>query len=180
MTEVVVATLNVTFNTDEDAGTAGRGTIKLEIDDREDGLNGGDTSFSPGDDAYFFMFKDESVTLITNTPVSTAGGVSSAGSGIKAIEDQISFTNSDTSSLNYPPNGGVSLEWFGRSYALSGTTLSINNTLPEISGSELKIPGGKKVIGVLKCTYNTTGSLWKLSSVPVDITEVVIVAIGTV
>lgn len=180
MSEVVVATLNVTFDVDNADGDGNQGTIKLEIDDREDGLNGGDTSFAPGDDAFFFLFKDANVTLVTDVPTSTAGGVSSAGSDVKEVEDQISFSNSDTSSLNYPPNGSVTMEWVGRSYELKGTTLSRNSSLPEVNGSQLKMSGGKKMIGVLKCTYNSTGSLWKLSSVPEDITEVVIVAIGTV
>lgn len=46
MTEVVVATLNINFDAD---AAGGQGILKLELDDREDGLNGGDTSFAPGD-----------------------------------------------------------------------------------------------------------------------------------
>ena len=47
MAEIVVATLNVNFS--EDAESSKSGVLKLEIDDRENGLNGGDTSFQPGD-----------------------------------------------------------------------------------------------------------------------------------
>ena len=65
MTELVVATLNINFSADT---TAAQGQIKLEIDDRPEGLNKGDTSFAPGDTAYFFLFKDENVTLLTSIP----------------------------------------------------------------------------------------------------------------
>jgi hypothetical protein len=177
MTEVVVATLNVNFSA-ESEGTGG--SIKLEIDDREDGLNGGDTSFAPGDDAYFFLFKDANVTLITDIPERTAGGVTSASSATKVVDEYLTFSNSDTSSLGYPPDGSVTMTWQGRSYQLSVTTLSTNTALPEVSGSELRMAGGKKVIGILRCQYDSTGSLWKLSNVPEDIADVLVFAIGTV
>jgi hypothetical protein len=178
MAEVVVATLNVSFG--EDTATT-QGNLKLELDDREDGLNGGDTSFAPGDDAYFFLFKDANVDLITTTPITTAGGVSAASdpTGTKAIDENISFSNSDTSSLGYPPDGAVDANWLGKSYRLSGTTLIPDTTKPNIIGSELKMEGGKKMIGILNCKYNSTGSLWKLSNVPQDFKEAMVIAIGT-
>lgn len=180
MTEVVVATLNINFA--DDTGGANQGALKLEIDDREDGLNGGDTSFSPGDNAYFFLFKDETVTLLTTRPLVTAGGVTAASpaTGIKAVDENITFSNTDTGSLGYPPDGAVTMEWLGRSYELSGTTFRSNTALPEVNGSELSMAGGKKVFGLLKCTYNSTGSLWKLLNVPTDIPEVLALAVGTV
>lgn len=177
MAEVVVATLNVNFDADT---TAASGVLKLEIDDREDGLNGGDTSFSPGDNVYFFMFKDDSVTLTTTVPQRTAGGITSAGSGTKSVDEYITFSNSDTASLGYPPDGAVSMEWVGSCYRLNRTTLVLNTTLPEVDGSELRMAGGIQVIGILHCTYQSTGSLWKLSGVPRDIPEVVVFAVGTV
>lgn len=179
MTEVVVATLNINFDAD---AAGGQGILKLELDDREDGMNGGDTSFAPGDDAYFFLFKDDAVTLITTIPKSTAGGVSAASpsTGTKAVDENVSFSNSDTSSLGYPPDGSVTMEWLGRAYELKGTELLPYSTLPEVNGSELKIAGGKKVVGILHCTYSSVGSLWKLSSVPVDLPESMVIAIGTV
>lgn len=177
MAEVIVATLNVNFSAD--TGQTVGGSLKLEIDDREEGLNSGDTSFSPGDDAYFFMFKGDNVTLITPTPERTAGGVTSAGTGTKDIDENITFSNSNSSSLGYPPDGAVTMTWLGRSFTLSGTTLSPNNSIPQLSGSELKMTGNKNAIGVLRCQYQSTGSLWKLSGVPDDITDVLLVAIGT-
>lgn len=175
MAEVIVATLNVSFG-DDTTGDS-QGVLKLEIDDRENGLNGGDTSFSPGDDAYYFLFKDANVTV--NEHETTAGGKSSQGTGVKQIDENITFTNSDSSSLGYPPDGAVTRKWLGRSFEISGTTVSPNSTLPDVDGSNLTMPGGKKVAGVLNCVYTSTGDLYKLSSVPKDILDVLIIAIGT-
>lgn len=179
MTEVVIATLNVNFSSDDAAGDV-TGTIKLEIDDREDGLNAGDTSFAPGDDAYFFMFKDANVTLLTTVPERTAGGVTGVGSGTKEISENVTFSNSNSSNLGYPPDGAVTMTWLGRSFTLTGTTLAANSALPELNGSELKMADGKNVIGMLRCEYESTGSLWKLSNVPTDIAEVLLLAVGTI
>ena len=175
MAEVVVATLNVSFDSTADTTT---GNIKLEIDDREDGLNNGNTSFKPGDDAYYWLFKDSNVTLLSHQ--STAGGISSAGTDTKVIDENITFTNSDTGSLGYPPSSSVTLEWLGRSYEISGTTVRGNSTLPEVNGSELVLPNGKKVAGILRCRYSSTGTLHKLSGVPKDFKESMIMAIGSI
>lgn len=178
--EVVKATLNVSFG-DDDTANAGAG-IKLEIDDREDGLNEGETSFQPGDDAYFFMFVDtDKVDLITTTPITTAGGVTSQGSDSKDIDETISFSDSEEASLGYAPDGAVTMAWLGKAYVLDKKThtLSHYSTLPERDGALLSIDGGKKVFGVLSATYSTTGSLWKLSGVPLDFPEAMIIATGT-
>lgn len=176
MAEVIVATLNVSFDADADTGDA-QGVLKLEIDDREDGLNNGDTSFAPGDDAYYFLFKDDNITIHEHE--TTAGGKTAQGTGTKDIDENITFTNSDTSSLGYPPNGTVSMQWLGRSFEISGTTVRANTAVPEVDGSELRMAGGKKVIGLLNCTYEAQGDLYKLSNVPRDFKEVMIIAIGT-
>ena len=173
--EVVVATLNVSFEEDT---TGEGGVLKLEIDDREDGLNGGDTSFEPGDDAYYFLFKDTNVTVIHHD--TTAGGRSGSGSGSKEIDENITFSNSDTASLGYPPDGGVSMNWLGRCVELKGADITTNTSLPELELSNLKMGGGKKVIGVLNCKYTATGSLHKLSGVPKDFKEALIFAVGTI
>jgi hypothetical protein len=175
MAEVIVATLNVSFSEDTE-GT--QGVLKLEIDDREDGLNNGDTSFSPGDDAYYFLFKDSNVTVLEHEV--TAGGKSAQGSGTKSIDETITFSNSDTGSLGYPPDGGVTLQWLGRSFEVRGTEIFPNTSLPEVTRSELKMSNGKKVVGLLNCVYESTGDLYKLSNVPKDFDEVLIFAIGTV
>jgi hypothetical protein len=126
------------------------------------------------------LFKDTNVTVIHHD--TTAGGKSAASpsSGTKAIDENITFSNSDTSSLGYPPDGGVTMSWLGRSFEIKGTSILVNTALPEVNGSELKMAGGKKVLGILNCKYNATGSLFKLSGVPLDFPEAMIFAVGTI
>ena len=175
MAEVVVATLNVNFAEDT---TTTQGVLKLEIDDREEGLNAGDTSFEPGDTVGFWLFKDSNVTLNTAVPVSTSGGVTGAGTGSKEIDEYITFSNSDSASLGYPPSGSVDIEWVGRCYKVEGSSVSTTTALPERTRSQLKMEN--TVAGVLRARYTASGSLWRLRQVPEDIPEVLIFAIGTV
>lgn len=178
MAEVVVATLGVSFNVDGSDGSGNnQAVLKLEIDDREDGGNGGDTSFDPGESVAYLMFKDAKVSLVGHFV--TAGGYSGGGPATKEVEENISFSNSNSSSLGYPPSGAVSMQWLGRSFTITGTSITANAALPEVNGSQLTIPGGKSVAGVLKCTYQATGTLFTLSGVPIDIPEVMILALGT-
>lgn len=172
---VVVATLNVSFGTDSSA-TDQNDVLKLELDDRSDGLNNGDTSFTVGDDVYYFLFKGDTIEVLDHQ--TTAGGKTAVGNGTKTVDDNISFSNSDTSSLNYPPDGAITMHWLGRCYELKDDNLIPNTSLPEVNGSNLKMAGGKKVIGMLNCQYNSTGELYKLSGVPADFAEVMILAIG--
>lgn len=176
MAEVVVATLNVNFSADT---TATEGVLKLEIDDREDGLNGGDTSFSPGDTVGFLMFKDSNVT-VEYGPASTSGGVTGSGSASKTIDEYITFSNSDSGSLGYPPSGAVSLQWQGRCFKIVGTEVTQTTALPDRTRSTLRMADGSSVAGVLRAQYTTTGSLYRLRSVPEDITDVLIIAIGSI
>jgi hypothetical protein len=176
MAEVVVATLNVNFSEDT---TATEGVLKLEIDDREDGLNAGDTSFSPGDTVGFFLYKDSNVT-VEYGPAATSGGVTSSGSASKDIDEYITFSNSDSGSLGYPPSGSVSLEWQGRCLKIVGTEVTQTTALPERTRSNLKMADGSSVAGILRAQYSTTGSLYTLLSVPEDFTEVLIIAIGSI
>lgn len=198
MAEVVVATLNVSFDSSTESAT---GNLKLEIDDREDGLNGGDTSFSPGDNPYFFLFKDQNIELLTSPPKTTAGGVAAASpsTGVKEIEENLSFSNSSSASLGYPPDSAIpqtwndsekrGMRWLGTAYEISKDGVVTPTTkLPEHvldsennPTSELKMNPSINVAGVLQCGYESTGSLYKLT---VDKTtaelfkEVMVIAIG--
>lgn len=197
MAEVVVATLNVSFDSTDATAT---GNLKLEIDDREDGLNGGDTSFSPGDNPYFFLFKDKNVELLTSPPKTTAGGVAAAtpSTGVKDINENLSFSNSDSASLGYPPDDvilpnpvvdALGMRWLGTAYEIKkdGTVVptsvlpqSVMNSDNEVT-SELKMNPSINVAGVLQCVYKSTGNLYKLtvdSSTAELFKEVMIMAIG--
>lgn len=181
---VVFASLNVGFEKE----SAEQGQIKLEIDDREDGLNNGDTSFQPEDDVYYLLYQDSNIDIVAHE--STAGGISGAGSVTKDVDENVTFSNSDTGSLSYPPSGAVTMGWLGRSIQLKFSTDPVtkkttvtklpNTDKPEVTFSNLKMKKGKKVVGVLNCKYSTTASAFKLSGVPKDYKESLITAVGLV
>lgn len=178
MAELVVATLTVNF---EESTASTTGTLKLEIDSRKDGANGGKTSFAPGDDVWYFLFKDSNVTVIEH--FATAGGISGGSSVVLPKNENISFSNSDSSSLGYPPSGAVSRQWLGRCYKIETSSAVQQSALPDVVYSSLVLPGGTKVAGILKCTYDTTGGLYKLKvdkATALEFKEVLIVAIGRI
>lgn len=175
--ELIVASLSVTFG--EDSTSIG-GSLKLEIDDRPEGGNDGETSFKPGDDVVYFLFKDSNVEILEHFV--TAGGISPAtakAGNTKVIDDFVAFTNSSTASLDYPPSSGVTRSWMGKCYTIAKDgTVTSNATLPDVEYSELSMPNNKNVAGILRCKYTTTGDLYKVSGVAKDVTEIMIMAIG--
>jgi hypothetical protein len=134
----VNATIQVSFGTD--AGSA-EGHLSAEIDDRADGLNAGDTSFSPGDTAYFLVFKSSNV--IYDAPVTSAGSIVAAsvsGGYVEKTED-LSFADDNQASLSVPASQITSFEWLGRS--LGGLTLI----------DPMTVQAGASGVGVCRVTY---------------------------
>jgi hypothetical protein len=123
----ITATLVVNFST----GAVGGDGLVAEVDSRPDGLNGGKTSFVPGDDVYILVYKTTNVTL--NTPVSSHGAVIyQAGLSPVAIEktDDLQFVDEITADLRYPiPLSGFTGAWLGNNLgnvtARSETTVGI-------------------------------------------------------
>lgn len=108
----VTANITVSFGTSKDSTVDGH--LSAEIDDREDGLNGGNTSFAPGDTAHFLVYKSANVTY--DDPIASAGGVSAGSTGILVTkEDDITFANTDTASLSIPAEAIILTTWIGTS-----------------------------------------------------------------
>lgn len=173
---VVVATLNVSFSDDVSGSD---GLLKLEIDDREGGPNGDDTSFKPGEDVYYLLFKASTVTLVSGGHFATAGGIVLQGPATKEIDENITFSNSNSGSLGYPSDGAVTFKWIGKCYSISKTgTVAPFNEYPDVDeNGNLKL--SKSVAGVLNAVYESTGTSYLLKGTPEDILEVLIIAIGT-
>jgi hypothetical protein len=176
MSKIVVATLNVSFG-DEDSASS-EGILKLEIDDREDGSNKGKTSFKPGDSVGYFLFKSTTPNVTVLDHVTTAGGFTGGSLAEKDVEENITFSNSDESTLGYPPSSAVEMSWLGRAFEIKDNSVSPITALPQRNGSVLSM-GDRKVAGVLKCKYKAKGQLFTLSGVPADFPEAMIIAIGT-
>ena len=174
---VRITTQVVQFGTPTDDGYADA-HLSAEIDDRDGGLNGGDTDFQPGDTAYFLIYKSSNVTL--SSPVASAGSVSYLPEPETVVKvDYVTFANEPEGTLDVPATKIDSREWIGAD--LGATELVNEQTL------RLTDPPDSIYAGVLKVTYTGTATVGKLDSKPFadanpSLTdfEIVVVVVGTV
>lgn len=147
----VSATIQVSFGEGSDAGVDGH--LSASIDDRATGLNGGDTSFLPGDTAYFLVFKSDNVAY--DTPIASAGSIVAASlpSGYVEKEEDISFADADSGSLSVPASEILSYQWMGRS--LGDLTLQ-----PD----KMTVTASAKGVAVARVTYRAPCSAHGLQS----------------
>lgn len=180
--KVVTASLTVSFNETE---TSGDGYLSWEVDDREEGLNGGDTSFAPGDDAFLLLFKESNVEL---DETFTSGGTLAPSGGDQIYEfrdkkaEYVTVTNSNTANLSKPANmGAPSLSWLGKNKKINPkgkAKLEMKQT--EDGTSEVTIDLGTEMVGVIKAEYDSRAVGYKLSGVPKDFPVAVVFAIGKI
>lgn len=144
-------TLVVQFGTPDSEADA---YLSAEIDDRETGLNGGETSFEPGETAYFLVYKSDNVTLRTNPgPIASAGNAAYATQTIDIdIEDEdITFAASAEGQLDVPCKNAAltSYAWVGD--VLGTPSLGADRrtvTITPAAGKDLK-----NSAGVLRVNY---------------------------
>ena len=134
----VTANITVSFGADGDA--AGRGHLSAEVDGRENGLNGGNTRFEPGDTAYFLVYRSDNVSIDSVEP--SAGSITGATAGTVTREEDLSFADADSATLRVPASSITSTTWLGRS--LGGLTLQADGVTVRASG---------KGIGVARVSY---------------------------
>jgi hypothetical protein len=81
--------------------------LKAEIDDRtiaEGGYNGGSTSFAPGDEPTFLLYKSSNVTV--GTKLVSEGYLSTLSNPSVRKVEQLQFANVKSAELAYPYVGG--------------------------------------------------------------------------
>lgn len=170
----VTATLNISFSD----SSAGGGALSLEIDDRPDGLNGGNTSFKPGDEVGFLRFKADFITI--DTQEATVGSIQSSGTGTKSISgddaDYITFSGSNTASLKYPADGNVTFTQQGKVFDKDGNIYSASLSVKD----QVDVTSPKEIYGIFKAEYDSKFEAFKLTSVPPDMPQAMVFCIGTV
>lgn len=129
-------------------GTAG-GSLSAEVDSREDGLNGGKSSFLPGQTAYFLIFKSPDVVL--DAVLSSAGVLNDVGEGLMDVEEWLTFSDASEVSTSKRVESGLSYQWYG-------------NNLGAVTVSGDKLVAQTKGVGVLKVTYKAKYRAYGLSS----------------
>lgn len=109
MAEIVTASLTINF----DAGK-GSNQFLVEVDDRENGPNGGRSSFNPGDTVYLLLYASDNISQIRQFV--TSGSLAQGGTVIVDKEEIISFAQEREASARYPVMpGSASYEWYGPS-----------------------------------------------------------------
>lgn len=165
MARVITGTLTVSFQrADEGADSAG---LVIEVDDRDDGLNGGKTTFRPGDSVHYLVYLPPGFSISQH--IVTAGSRSGAGSGNRTVTDELLlFGFSDSARLRYPSTGSASLIWQGVS---PGT--------PTLQDDRQTVLIPEEGLGILKANYSAPYSAFRLSGVPVNVLQVAIGIIAT-
>ena len=154
--KVVTASVVVNFS---DAGE-GDYVFSLEVDDRPEGLNRGNTTFRPGDNVGLLLFKTQNVNILEI--VTTHGDMLSSGSSTKEVEDQwLTYASEPEASVSYPLSS-YTFDWYGSTSKQLGGVQLLNehifrlSTIPE----ESRYIGIAKVEGIAPCLqYRLTNTL---------------------
>lgn len=143
----VTTSIVVQFST-----TGSSGILTAEIDSREAGFNSGKTSFQPGDQPAFLIYKSADVTIQSIEP--SAGNIADLGAGLEPIEELLTFANATEATLQKPISGALTYKWLGN-----------NLGAPVVVGDNLiRVP--TKGVGVLKVNYNAPWLAKRLSGLP--------------
>lgn len=148
----------------------------VEVDSRTDGFNHGKTSFAPGEDAYLLLFMPAGYEVKYVEP--TAGLLAKVADDVKDVSDIIQFANVDSNTTQYPistiaTGSNVPASWLGND--LGDITKRSDHllVLPERGRDPVS---GKPVpeyrIGIATVEYGANCEVWKLSGVPVAVTQV--------
>lgn len=166
------ASIRVTFGNEYSGSDA---HLSAEIDDREGGLNGGRTTFAPGDSVWFLVYK--SANVVIDSVVTSAGSITLGGavSVTKDVELEFPDTNSATSDI--PVNAISAPIWLGTS--LGALTLQED---------KMTITAARKGVAVCKVSSESTATSYKLTAPatlpgpdgPVTEFSVVVVVTGSV
>lgn len=141
--------------------------LTAEIDDRTDGGNKGNTSFSPGDDVYFLVFKSQLVDIVAKK--SSMGTIDEGVATTKEVEQVLTFANENKASVSYPLGTDTPTEeWYGTNYG----PLTYNNESGEATSTVT--PGDGTVakpvqVGVCKITYKSPCKMHKLTGASPDV-----------
>lgn len=144
------ATIRVQFGNPDGSDAAGH--LSAEIDTRPSGLNGGRSSFSPGETAYILVYKSDNVN-ITDT-ICSAGSLSAQGTTMVTVTEELMFEDADMASLSKPARSSISQSvWYGRS--LGSLTLQ---------SDKVTVKASAKGVAVAKVTYDALALVYALSS----------------
>jgi hypothetical protein len=151
---VVTASTVIQFDNQTDTSAI----FSAEVDSRDDGLNLGKTSFSPGNDVGILLYKSRNVVLDFYDP--SYGSLVSSGTVNYQTEDEfISFAGNNEVSLSKPLVSGFSYKWLGNNL---GSIIPTENKLA--LGNTNLYPENGQYVGVAKISYMTTATAFWLKN----------------
>jgi len=133
------------------------GTLVMEVDDRataDGGLNGGKTSFMPGDTVWLLRYKSSNVVL--DAQETSLGSLAEGAAVVVSKTEDVTFAGETEASVRYPITSGFTYTWVGKD----------NGTISVIGETTLRIPepaAGSYAVGIAKVTYNTTATVVTLT-----------------
>lgn len=144
------ATIRVQFGNAEGGDASAH--LSAEIDTRPDGLNGGRSTFNPGETVYLLIYSSDNVR-ITDT-VCSAGSLSAHSRTTVSVEQELLFEDSDSASLNKPARASLqAVTWYGR--ALGELTLHSDKST---------VRAALRGVGVAKVRYEASAQVYALHS----------------
>jgi len=148
---MATATIVVQFGNGSGTGSDATGHLSAEVDSRPDGLNGGKTSFVPGEPVFLLVYKSANVAI--QDVATSAGSCVQSGSATVTTTEDVTFENTDESSVQRPMLALSAVEWFGRSLgALS------------VSGDLTGLKAASKGVAVARVTYTAQADVYRLDS----------------
>jgi hypothetical protein len=168
MASTVTASIVVQFTKSASSDAA----LVVEVDGRETadgGLNGGKTSFMPGDTVHLLLYKTSDVILDGYlTSLGSLFPVSLVPIIIPVTED-ISFAGETEAKVKYPIVSNFNYQWIG---ANNGPIVPVSETTLTIPPA----PAGSYPVGVARVAYNTQALVFRLSHSDPGLAEYSIVA----
>lgn len=166
MPNVVTTSIVVQFSTGSEDGV-----LTVEVDDRDaaqGGLNGGKTSFVPGDTVFLLLYKSSNVTL--QAALASIGSLSAGQQVTISKTEDVTFAGETEASVRYPVlPGSLSYQWIGASLG----------AVSVISENKVRIPAppaNSYPVGIARVTYDTRATAYRLQHSDPGLSEYGIVA----
>jgi hypothetical protein len=153
MASVVTTSIVVQFSRGEDGGV-----FSVEVDGREvadGGLNGGRSSFLPGDTVKLLLFKSANTT-VDYVEASLGALTTQSATVFVKVQEDLTFANETEASLSKPTTGLSSVVWLGRNLG----------TLALSGDSKVVIPApsvGDYAVGVARVVYYSQAHVYTLT-----------------
>lgn len=146
------------------------GTLLVEVDDRDKddgGLNGGRSSFNPGDNVFLLLYKSSNVVLDHSS--SSLGTLTKTGTTVVTQTEQVTFAGEEEATVRYPISGSIlTTTWFGNNL---GNISVVGETAVRIP-----TPASGYSVGIAEITYRSNADIYRLSHSALSAEEYSIVA----